>query len=279
VSKKLKPSFDSFLKEIEEADAQAVADLTKNKTAFYAFFINVYNAFAVKTIAENPCEADLFGECAPIQSIRDIAYGFWPWQFGVWTRNAGKIAGKWWSLDEVEMHLRRPPSPLKEDSRLHASIVCASVSCPNLRGAAYTVEHLDAELTSNFNNFLANDKKGMKVDTHKKIVTLSPIFKWFEADFKPSPLKFILKYLSKDHADYSWLEKHSDAELQYFSYDWDVNAEKGDIPCELKSPRPCFRAWHLVLTVVIIVVVALMVALAVVISRKCRRHRDGFHRV
>lgn len=279
-SEKYKLLLDKFTGAVAGLNPADVDNLVHNKSQFYAFFINVYNAFAVKTIVENPCQVDLFGQCSAITSIRDVAYGFWPWEFGVWTRTAGQIAGKSWSLDEVEMHLRQPPSPLEEDSRLHAAIVCASVSCPNLRPSAYTWENIDEELTSNFNNFMDNNKKGMEIDTSKKLVTLSPIFKWFEADFKPSPLKFILSVLDKNHEDYSWLKENVDsATVEYFGYDWDVNAEKGDIPCELKAQRPCFRAWHLVLTVTIVAVVALMIALAVCISRRCRRHKDGYHRV
>src|SRR5687768_12645349 len=103
-----------------------------------------------------------------------------------------------------------PPSPLlkftfhkmKEDSRLHACIVCASVSCPNLRRGAYTAEvtlfihhrkdrllfadspsssplkNLDAEMTESVNDFWNNTKKGMYVDRDKKTVKLSNIFNW-----------------------------------------------------------------------------------------------------
>ena len=69
---------------------------------------------------------------------------------------------------------------MKEDPRLHAAIVCASISCPNLAPYAYDAgANLDAQYNRSFNNFLNNTKKGMKVDKETKTVTLSKIFDWY----------------------------------------------------------------------------------------------------
>lgn len=43
-----------------------------NTTEFYAFWMNVYNYLAIKLIIENPCQRDMFGNCRPLNSIRDI---------------------------------------------------------------------------------------------------------------------------------------------------------------------------------------------------------------
>lgn len=98
-----------------------------------------------------------------------------------------QLAGKNWSLQEVENYMRSPPNNLPEDPRLHAgkciilsfqAIVCASISCPDVRKGAYSVENVDEELTDNFNRFLQNPKKGMYVDQSSGEVTLSEIFYW-----------------------------------------------------------------------------------------------------
>lgn len=48
----------------------------------------------------------------------------------------------------------------REDPRLHACIVCASISCPNVRREAYTVDKIDQQMTDQMTSFLANPKKG-----------------------------------------------------------------------------------------------------------------------
>jgi hypothetical protein len=39
---------------------------------WFSFWINTYNALAVKTIINNACDKDIFGSCGPISSIRNI---------------------------------------------------------------------------------------------------------------------------------------------------------------------------------------------------------------
>ncbi len=89
-----------------------------------------------------------------------------------------QLAGKNWTLQEVENLMRSPPDSLPEDPRLHAAIVCASISCPDVRKGAYSIETIDADLTDNFNRFLQNPYKGMHVDQSTGEVQLSPIFDW-----------------------------------------------------------------------------------------------------
>ncbi len=48
----------------------------------------------------------------------------------------------------------------REDSRLHACIVCASVSCPNVRREAYRVDRLAQQMDDQVGDFLSNPKKG-----------------------------------------------------------------------------------------------------------------------
>jgi len=45
-----------------------------------------------------------FSDCHPIKGIRDIGSFFHP----VWKMPAGVVAGRQWTLDEVEGYLRNP---------------------------------------------------------------------------------------------------------------------------------------------------------------------------
>jgi len=264
--------FKAYLKSLETANIDGL-----NKTETYAFFMNVYNALAVNMVVVHSCGDDIFGTCGPIKSIEDIGT-ILPYS-PVWGKQAGIVGGKPWSLDDVENYIRKPPAGMTEDSRLHACIVCASVSCPNLRKGAYTIENLDAEMTDNFNDFLNSTKKGMSVDMKEKKVTLSSIFNWYADDFKNSingeVLDFILKYLHPNTTEFEWLKANKDdVELEYFDYDWDVNA-KGDLPCD--KSRPCYPLWALLVTLGGILVVVCVILLAFLIRHKLKR--KGYFRV
>ncbi len=53
-------------------------------------------------------------------------------------------------------------SPLsREDSRVHACIVCASISCPNVRMEAFQPDRVGEQMDSQVKDFLGNSKKGM----------------------------------------------------------------------------------------------------------------------
>eukprot|EP00656_Telonema_subtile_P022348 TRINITY_DN2346_c0_g1_i4.p1 TRINITY_DN2346_c0_g1~~TRINITY_DN2346_c0_g1_i4.p1 ORF type:complete len:192 (+),score=38.11 TRINITY_DN2346_c0_g1_i4:100-675(+) len=142
--------------------------LTKNET--YALFMNAYNALAIKMVIDHPCRHSAGGACdGPVASIKDIGDG--P-NATVWNKPAGTIGGKVYSLQQIEDYLRAP-SPFSEDARLHACIVCASISCPNVRMQAYTPERIDVQMSANLEDMLSNRLKGMSLDKATYTVTLS----------------------------------------------------------------------------------------------------------
>lgn len=48
----------------------------------------------------------------------------------------------------------------REDSRLHACIVCASISCPNVRQEAFRPDKISGQMDDQVRDFLSNEKKG-----------------------------------------------------------------------------------------------------------------------
>jgi len=267
--------FEAYLKSLETAN---ITNL--NRTETYAFFINVYNALAINMIISNACAKDIFGNCGPIIGIEEIGT-LVPYK-SVWDKPAGIVAGSTWTLDDVENYLRAPPN-MKEDPRLHAAIVCASVSCPNVRKGAYTIQDLDDQLTENFNDFLSNAKKGMLVDQQSKTVTLSSIFNWFSADFinffnntsqasNATVITFILQYLSPNDSDFQFLLANQNASLKYFRYDWNVNTN-GKLPCTSHS-RPCFTVLWLLVTLGILLIIVIIIVIVVVVVKK--RKKSGY---
>lgn len=162
-----------------------------------AFHVNAYNLLALATVAGH----------WPVKGIRDIG----SWLRPVWKRPAGVVGGRTLSLDELEHDILRRLG----DPRIHFAIVCASVSCPDLRREPYTAARLDAQFDDQVGGFLANEAKGLRLEGRR--VRVSRIFDWFEEDFAAGGGvdAFIRRY--RPLPDGVALEADLD-------YDWSVNA-------------------------------------------------------
>jgi hypothetical protein len=128
-----------------------------------AFYINTYNVLAMKMVADN----------LPVKSIRDIGSLVSP----IWKKPAGMLGGKSVTLDVLEHKVLRPLG----EPRVHFAIVCASVSCPDLRAEPYAAARLNEQLDAQAQAFLANPAKGLREDGG--YIRVSRIFDWFEKDF------------------------------------------------------------------------------------------------
>ncbi len=171
-----------------------------------AFWINAYNVLAIDLVATH----------WPLASINDIGSFLFP----VWTKTAGQIHGKPYTLEQVENQELRALG----DPRIHAAIVCASLSCPALAREPYMAAGIDAQLDRTFARFVANREKGVALDRDAGVLRLSSIFKWFAEDFEKQGgvLAVISNYLGAD--DRAWLKLHvAKTKREYFPYDWRVN--------------------------------------------------------
>ena len=129
-----------------------------------AFYINAYNILAMKVVVDN----------WPLDSIKDAGGLFG----SVWKQDAGVIGGRTVSLDQIEHRILRPMG----EPRIHMAIVCASVSCPDLRPEPYRAARLDQQLDQQARGFLANPGKGLRLKG--SVARVSRIFDWFEEDFQ-----------------------------------------------------------------------------------------------
>ena len=171
-----------------------------------AFWINVYNIFAVKIVKDN----------YPLKSIKDVGGLF----KSVWKLKVGAVDDRKYSLDEIEHGILRKMG----DPRIHTAIVCASISCPDLSIEAYKPEKLDHQLDRQMRRFLANPNKGMRINANTKSpkIFLSPIFDWFADDFKSSGgvLKFIKPYVLPKYRHALENPQHR---VSYMDYNWSIN--------------------------------------------------------
>jgi len=153
------PRYPQVLAQVENFPLQTL-QTTADKVAFYS---NVYNLYAIRMVIDN----------LPLDSIRDAGSLFSP----VWKKPAGQLGGRTVTLDEIEHQILRPLG----EARIHFAIVCASLSCPDLRREAFTVATLDEQLEDQTRRFLANASKGLRIEGMQ--VQVSQIFDWFEEDF------------------------------------------------------------------------------------------------
>lgn len=179
-------------------------DSLKTRDEELTFWINTYNILAAKMVADH----------FPIKSIKDAGSFFSP----VWNKPAGHVAGKERTLNEIEHEILRK----MDEPRIHVAIVCASVSCPDLRLEAFKADSLNEQLNDQMKMFLQSSEKGMRIDKNNNRVYLSSIFKWFEDDFESrgGVLKFISNYVSPETA-----KELSDfrIDVSYLDYNWSVN--------------------------------------------------------
>ena len=179
-------------------------DTLKTSNEKMAFWINIYNIMAVKMVADH----------YPVDSIKDAGSLF----ESVWKKKVGVVGGKEVTLNDIEHEILRKMG----DPRIHVAIVCASVSCPDLRKEAYTADRLDAQLDDQFVRFLENRGKGLQLDRGKGRVTISKIFDWFEEDFEPKGgvQTFLSRYAPEK--DRAFLKK-GNLGISYLDYNWDLN--------------------------------------------------------
>jgi hypothetical protein len=168
-----------------------------------AYWINAYNAFTVKLITDN----------YPVKSIKDLGPAN-PIIFvnTVWDKKFFSIGGKEMTLNTIEHKILRKKF---NDARMHFAINCASYSCPKLRSEAYEANKLDAQLTDQAKDFLADTRKNKVSENEPE---LSSIFKWFSKDFSKkgqSKIQFVNQF--------SRVKINENADISYLDYNWDLN--------------------------------------------------------
>jgi len=209
---KADPRWPKLLTELQKATPlSSVAAITtatpiptKNKEL--AFWINAYNIGAVKMMVDN----------VPLKSIKDKS----SWFSSVWDQPIINVGGKEYALGHIEHKILRQ----MHEPQIHASIVCASVSCPDLRQEAYRSATLYKQLDSQLRQFLSNPKKGVRIDKKNKTIYLSAIFKWFQDDFD-NVRATLAKYLPNDKKELL----DESYQIQYLNYDWSSNSLDHDL--------------------------------------------------
>lgn len=182
------PRFQQLVQQLADFDPSQL----QGKAEQLAFYINAYNILAINVVVQH----------WPLKSIKDAT----PWYKSVWKIDAGQLGGETVTLDQVEHQILRPMG----EPRIHFAIVCASLSCPDLRNEPYRATELERQFNEQQRDFLANSTKGL-VKTEKGL-KLSKIFDWFEDDFggKSGLKRWLAQHLGQTtptidgYLDYNW---------------------------------------------------------------------------
>lgn len=106
----------------------------------------------------------------PTKSIRDGGSLLPP----IWKKKVATVGGVPYALDDIEHGMLRKAF---REPRVHFAIVCASLSCPDLRAEPFEAARLDAQLDQQAAAFLSNATKGLKPGADGKTAHASSIFK------------------------------------------------------------------------------------------------------
>jgi len=164
-----------------------------------AYWINAYNALAIKGIIDGFSPSSFFGR---------ITY------FKTTDYQAG---GRVIDLYDLERDVIIPFG----EPRIHFAIVCASMSCPKLISEAYVASRLEEQLQNSAVDFI-NDPAKNQFHTVRKVAKLSKIFDWFEVDFKKHSGS-VKKYVSQYLGDKNLADELDSYSVKHLKYDWNLN--------------------------------------------------------
>ncbi len=187
-----------LLRLCEEIAAFSV-DSSRDQQVLKALWLNAYNLLVIKEVIES----------YPIASPQSVG--------GFFTRKKYQVGGEWLTLDELEKDRLFARFP---DPRMHFALVCAARSCPSIIRNGYRPALLEQQLDEITRRAL-NDPAFVQVDTLRKRVTVSAVFRWYASEFTAaagSILSFINHYREQPVPPGFF--------LQYMPYDWRLN----DVP-------------------------------------------------
>ena len=190
--------FDAYLSQLDHVDPTGLPTYRGQ----LAFWINAYNAFAIKGILDGYSPGTLAG------------------RYRYFLGRDYRVGGERITLYDLERSLLIPDF---REPRVHFAIVCASRSCPKLRSEAYQAGRLDEQLDDSARAFI-NDPARNRFDRVNKVASLSMIFSWFEADFvaqSGSVLGYVARYVT-DQDLVRDLESSSYT-IEFLEYDWRLN--------------------------------------------------------
>jgi len=196
------PGFDQYCSSMQSVDLSSL----RHPNELLALYINAYNALCIGHVVRYYKGKGKFPS-----SVKNIT--------NVWDIEAGVVGGETVSLSDVEHKILRSRWA---DPRIHASIVCASASCPNLRKEAFVASKINEQMDDQSREWMADTTKGAKAKDSGK-AKFSRILLWFKDDFSTSdtdgPMEWARKYMPVEGSKMI----NPKIPQTYFTYNWHLN--------------------------------------------------------
>lgn len=191
------PRFGRYLEALDRVDPDRLPNDER-----LAFWINAYNAYAIKGILDG------------------YSPGTWVGRYRYFIGRTYRVGGAALNLYDLERDILIAQF---HDPRMHFAIVCASASCPRLQPWAYTGAELNQQLEQGAREFI-NDPSRNRFDRAHRIAYLSKIFDWFTDDFSAqagSLQRYVARYIS----DPVFAQELATApyRIEFLDYDWSLN--------------------------------------------------------
>lgn len=165
------------------------------------------------------------------------------------SRRQWKVGGEYLALDDVEYRITSKMKSdwgLEPDCRVHSTIVCAGISCPNLRRGAYFPDQVYDQMQEEFELWMTNGDIGARLGNlggQDDLYYVTHIFRWFRAQLdycSPTGVgsDWLVQFLPEDGVKYFNDPDNQPLELQYMPYNWNLN---GPFECRDCSACSCLR--------------------------------------
>lgn len=192
-------AFNAFIAAVGKESPTTNAPAFPTKNDQLAYYINAYNAFAIKGVIDRP----------GIKNVDSVKLGFF-------VETKYTYGGATINLYNLENKVRGYGDP-----RIHFALNCQSYGCPRLPNSAFDPAKLDTQLDGYAKEFVTNTKK-VNVDS-AGVAHLSHIFDWYAKDF------------TAGGGAIAFINAHggsvpTDAKVEWIPYDWTLSAQSGKNP-------------------------------------------------
>ena len=178
-----------------------------NRNEQLAYWINLYNALIVQTVANY----------YPVANIQEINISPGLFSIGPWGANIITIKGVPLSLDQINNRIVRP---IWNDPRTLYAMNDATIGAPNLSKQAYTGDKIQEQLNDAANKYI-NSLRGVQVIEGKLI--LSKIYDWYQEDYGGTKQYVINHLLHFAHEPLLSQLKHINS-VDSYVYNWHINS-------------------------------------------------------
>ena len=188
--------FHKYVEALADADLSALTETDDQ----IAFWLNVYNALAVKNVTDGT---------TPLTTLGRIKF---------FRRLEHRVAGKKLDLNSIEDKLADFEQPL-----IRFALVKASYASPNLRSGAYRGDGLQRQLEEAARDFV-NDRRKNRFSSALRQAKLSQLFEWHGGEFGDGDkelLNFIAPYVEKEG-----ITEEIQAggwKIEYMEFEWSIN--------------------------------------------------------